>query len=72
MELKLKITDEDLVKVLKVYVETCPYIDIVEDIQYFLVGYTDKLSDKVIALLNREEMQIMNYLNIMREMEVEA
>ena len=71
MILGFEISERELKIILGIIAETDPHLDIVEDIEMYLSGLSNKLSSKTINLLIKQKEQIKLVVQNIRDSENE-
>lgn len=66
-QLGIQMSDYEFKKILGIIANTEPHLDIVEDIEQYLYGMVDTLSDRTKQLLFKSKEQIANLLELIRE-----
>ena len=64
--ISLELTEEEKYNLLLIYLDTVPYIDVIEDIEMFLAGYSNELSERTKEVFKRDESRIPNLVNLIR------
>lgn len=67
--LNIELSEEDKHTILSIYAETCPFLNIVEDIEMVMAGYKKQLSEETIKMFQKDEKLIQEMLNSLQEEE---
>lgn len=71
MDLGLNVNEREFKIVLEIIAATEPHLEIVEDIEMYLSGLSNKLSDKTINLLMKQKNNIQKLLEELKDFENE-